>query len=705
MHPGPSILLASLACAAVTSAVPAQCHRPIPPPGGHQVDVTLAVTVTYSDGYQSVASMQVPDRPPPSCGWPLVVYVHPLGGSRGDELDLQQWLVGQGYAVWSYDVRAQAQANVVSVAHPGNVSTLWGPVERYDLAEQVASVAADPQWQGVVDVDRLAVLGTSQGGGHAWAAAALSGQALQLAGRTPITFPEVDCVIVRDLVGNTVRDWVRNDALFSTWWLEAMAGSYAALPLDAQMAQDARAAFVAQDPSLLTAAWQADGRDLSALLASSTVPLLYDHAYFDLVSSSADGVAALASMQGPTRALLGTLGHGTPVNLLERAASRNLQLRWLHRWLWGEHNEVDIETPHVLSLLPLEDAVRDDPLSQWSRVAVPDLAPPAVGERYYLHANRELSSAQPAPSSGSVRVEQILDPNATSFTPGDYFDDPTVRALAAVLAACPLDDEVWEVVLPADAELVGSCRLQLALTSNHAEWMVAAALTVEPVGGSEVMLSHGAFATRSGSPGTREVHELALPPIATALPAGATLRLRLRNLWLHEFPMSTRLATAPLFHDFAVDVELGSATPDSWIELPLRAPAPHLVVAEQTLALSTADPVAATVRGGIEHAGDPYFVAIGLSGSVPETPYLNSVIPLDGDWLVVQSAASTHTFYNGFIGFLDSAGEAQCGIDFSSVAPLPQLINGRHLTMAAFVWDDQWAPTGASSNACEILLR
>jgi hypothetical protein len=121
--------------------------------------------------------------------------------------------------------------------------------------------------------------------------------------------------------------------------------------------------------------------------------------------------------------------------------------------------------------------------------------------------------------------------------------------------------------------------------------------------------------------------------------------------------------------------------------------------------LATLPKVDATVRGGLDHAGDPYFVAIGLSGIVPSTSYLGVTVPVEGDWLVVASAASSLPYYTGFLGFLDASGEASCTVDYSAAAPLPQVLNGSRLTMIAFVWDSQWAPTGEASNACEIALR
>ena len=71
----------------------------------------------------------------------------------------------------------------------------------------------------------------------------------------------------------------------------------------------------------------------------------------------------------------------------------------------------------------------------------------------------------------------------------------------------------------------------------------------------------------------------------------------------------------------------------------------------------------------------------------------------------MASAGSSAVYYTGFLDLLDGNGEADCVLDFSSAAPLPQLLNGYGLTMAAFIWDGPWAPTGEATNACEIMLR
>lgn len=698
------LVFLALASTLVVS-VSAQCVRPTPPPGGLPVTHTLSVPVFYSDGYTSNGSLLLPDGPAPSCGWPLVVYVHWLGGTRFEELPLQLLLAKQGYAVWSYDVRGQGETVLANPGHANGGSTLWGPIERHDLAEQMEYVATQGTWQGVVDTTRLAVIGTSQGGGHAWAAAAMSGELLTTPGRTPIMFPIVRCALPRDLVANATDGWLRHGELFSSWWIEAITGSHAALPLDPTLVQDARTAFVAQDPASLQAAWLVDGRDLAGRLSVTTVPVFYSHAYFDTVCGPLSALRQLELMPGSGRTLLSTLGHGVPANNLERAANENLTLRWLHRYLWEEANEVDLEPPHQLAMLPLDALERDDPNFAWSRTTTYDLTPVSGAARFYMRDDFEMSSSPPVGPQTAAAIVQTIDPLASSFNPADYFDQPSVRTMANVFAACPLDELVWTMTLQEDQQLQRSPTVHLDVAPDAVSWMLAVSLTAEPAGGDEVLLATDAIASRNSVVGVAEQHDLRLPPISADLPAGTTIRLRLRNLWLDEFPMLQRLAVAPLFTDFGVDIRMGPPSMGSWLEMPLQSPSVKLVVDRRVIDLATAPQVTATIRGGEVHSGDPYFVAVGLSGIMPSTSYLGEVVPIDGDWLTVASAGSSAVYYTGFLGMLDGNGETICVLDYSSVAPLPQILNGHHLTMAAFVWDFAWAPTGESSNACEMMLR
>jgi alpha-beta hydrolase superfamily lysophospholipase len=673
---------------------------------GTQLDPV--VPVTYSDGYQTFGSLLRPNVPPPTCGWPLVVFVHPLGRTRADDFGLQTMIAAQGYAVWSYDVRAHGQALAANPTHPQGGSTLWGPIERIDLAEQILFVGGNVAWTGSVDATRVAVVGSSQGGVHAWNAAAFSGQPLTVPGRPTLTFPAIACVAANDYVAEPIQDWLRGGLLWSSWFLEALAGSFPGTPIDAAFLQTARNAFLNQDPASLLQAFDLEGRGIVGHLQVSTVPVLYSHAYHDQIDSPLPTLALLQTMPGPHRAMLSTIGHNTPQNLHERAFRDGVILRWLHRYLWAEQNEVDVEPPFVLSELPLERSLREDVNYPWSRHHGVDPLLVNAPLRLFLHDDLTLRDVAPTVPQALASIDQVVDPQATTFTPADYLNNATVRSLTGVLAACPLDEVVYATTIVDERQIDASAAVHLRLVPDRADWMVAALLTVQPpgVGTEEVMLASAAVASATSLPGIAEEHDFRLPPVAARVPAGGIVRLRLRNLWVREAPMAMTLEVAPRFHDFHVGVEHGGPTGGSWLDLPLHPVRPKLSTTTTWFPLATAPAVNLSVRGGVARAGNPYFLTTGVSGHLPATPFLNDLMPLENDWLVgIVSAAWVQPEFTNFLGILDANGEATATMDFGVHAPLPPALTGLRLSYAAFVFDSMLGLSGAASNACDVFLQ
>ncbi len=697
-----------VAAGLLSAGVMAQsCLRPVPPPGGHATNVDLLVPVAYSDGYQTFGSMILPVGAPPTCGWPLVVFVHPYGQSRGFDLGLQTVVAAQGYAVWNYDVRAHGQAVALNPTHPHAGSTMWGPIERFDLAEQILFVGANPAWNGIVDESRVAVVGSSMGGAHAWNAAAWSGQPIAAPGRTGILFPPVACVVASDLVADATDDWLRGGRMFSQWFVEAISGSYTGVAVDPAFLLACRTAFLQQDPSLLVASFAAEQRGIGTLLQTSMVPVLHSHAYHDNVANPLSAVVRGEARTGLHRVVLGTIGHGSPSNIGELAAREALFLRWLHRFLWNVPNEVDLEARSVLADLPATAAERNDPAHAWSHAHAGSLATPANATRLFLHDDFVLRATPPSTPQVEAELAQVVDPLATDFNALDFLTQPSLRTLTSVLSRCPLQDRVWTFVVGDEALLTRSATVHLRVEPDGPHWMLAALLTVEAPGtAEEVMLATNAIASTNSVPGIVEAHELRLPPVAMRLPAGSLLRLHLRNLWVREAPMAPSLEAAPFFHNFRVDVQQGGVGTGSWLDVPLEASRPRLTALPAQIDLATPAPIVATVRGGAARSGYPYFAMVGLSGHGPGIPYLNDVISIDADWLVLTSAAAGPSpLFTGFLGFLDAAGNATVTFDLASVGPVPQVLNGLAFSLGAFVWDGPWAPTGAATPPCDVMLR
>jgi alpha-beta hydrolase superfamily lysophospholipase len=698
-----------LLAAALASALSAQsCQRPTPPPTGFTLRIDPIVLVTYSDAYQSFGTMTMPDGPAPGCGWPLVVHVHPLGASRSDDVPLQAMIAGQGYAVWSYDVRGQGQAATANTAHPNPGTTLWGPVERCDLAEQIQFVAASPLWTGLVDAARCAVIGSSQGGVHAWNAAAWSGLPLAVPGRAASVFPTIACVVANDYVAEPIADWVRGGMLFSSWFVEMLAGSYASVVFEPGFVQTCRNAFLGQDPQSLIAAFAAEGRAIDSALLSTTVPVLYSHAYHDQIDSPLATLRLMQGMTAPRRAMLSTVGHNTPLNRHERAFRDGVILRWLHRFLWSEANEVELELPFVLAEVPLERSVRENPDYAWSRHHGGDPLVAAAPMRLFLHDDFALrESAPPAPQAPAV-VAQTIDPMATTFDPTNYLADPNLRRVASVLAACPLQELVYSTTVAAEMQIDAAAAVHLRVQPGSTDWMLAALLTVQgPMpSDEEVMLASAAAASSTSVVGVPEDVDFHLPPIAARLPAGSTVRLRLRNHWLRESPMARALEVAPRFHPFQVDILHGDATGGSWIDLPAHPVTPRFVSTTTWFDLATALPLPLELRAGSSRAGNPYFVTASLGGHLPGTPFLNDALPIESDWFFgIVTPAILLPQFQGFLGNLDANGNATAVLDLSPHAPLPAMFAGLRLSFAAFVFDGMTGASGAASNPCDVFLR
>ena len=87
-----------------------------------------------------------------------------------------------------------------------------------------------------------------------------------------------------------------------------------------------------QNPASLQESWLIEDRDLAVRLAQATVPVFYSHAYFDTVSGPLSALGHLESMPASVRSMLSTLGHGVPLNALERAANLGGRDDGYRRW-------------------------------------------------------------------------------------------------------------------------------------------------------------------------------------------------------------------------------------------------------------------------------------------------------------------------------------------------------------------------------------
>ena len=130
-------------------------------PAGHAGTFTETDgTAVMDDGATIATTLYVPVGEPPTAGWPGVILLHGLGGSRQDTNQIaENFFAGYGYAVLTYDARGHGQS--------GGDVTIAGPREIADLRTLEAQFAALPE----VDDQKIGAWGISYGGGEALLAA------------------------------------------------------------------------------------------------------------------------------------------------------------------------------------------------------------------------------------------------------------------------------------------------------------------------------------------------------------------------------------------------------------------------------------------------------------------------------------------------------------------------------------------------------
>ena len=113
-------------------------------------------TQTMTDGTSIAYDLYLPDGAVPARGWPGVVVMHGLGGSKDEMAPIANVFVSQGYASLAYSDRGSGTST-------GNVE-LAGPSETSDERAMESFFAGQPQ----VSDTKIGAWGISYGGGQVW---------------------------------------------------------------------------------------------------------------------------------------------------------------------------------------------------------------------------------------------------------------------------------------------------------------------------------------------------------------------------------------------------------------------------------------------------------------------------------------------------------------------------------------------------------
>ena len=235
-------------------------------------------TLRMDDGVPLAYDVYVPAGAMPAGGWPGVLVLHGLGGSRASVAQISSYFAGNGYAVLAYDARGHGAS--------GGEVTLAGPREVADLRAIRDAFAA----RADVSDRAIGAWGISYGGGQIWNA---------LAAGVPLAAAEV------------VETWT---SLYEALWSGGVARSALVAGFAASVAP--RSPLIAgirdaavQSRNMATIRELTAERSALPRLGSVTTPVYMLQGRIDYAFDISQASAAFARLAGPKRLYVGEFGH------------------------------------------------------------------------------------------------------------------------------------------------------------------------------------------------------------------------------------------------------------------------------------------------------------------------------------------------------------------------------------------------------------
>ena len=644
---------------------------PPAPSAGLPVSGPVTWEWTASDGYRARVDVLIPGAPVPGCGWPLVTWVHPLGSNRLEQQAQAIGLAAQGFAVAVYDVRGQG--DFLELNDPQLYGrTLSGLREIVDLAEVIEFVQAS--YPVEIDGERLGVTGTSQGGWHAWVAAALSDRLLPPNPWREAPFPGIDAVVAR---GHDGSPWFGgpDKRAFTDWERDLLFQTPAGVHWQPDELATGQAAFLADDPlSLDGVLGELDHR---VLLPFTQVPLLTHLAHQDSVFRSRTFVenAALLPGAGEQRFTLGSGVHGAPPNLLDDA-----QYAWRRVLFLREHlaAEAPAGEPAVLEVgderwtarvVPGTPEEVTDSAALWDRRAFGQL--PVASFPLYLTPAGNLGFTPP-PTAFEVPV---------AYDPGSSYTPAAVSTGELGGFDFTSDLRVFESpAAPLTTQLIGVPRFRGLLRSSLDRGQISLRLYDVAPDDTAQFLCSGGLTRRDLEPAAFDNWTVPFDTIAHTLSVGHRLRLEIECVDRQPYVGSADLVRElPLFEAF--DLTLRSRPNGPLVlRLPIAAPdQPRLVSYPPAIAPGEPE-VRSGVRSSSLQAGWLYVLLPTFAGG-GVTPLFGVDVPIASDDLTVDAqAVAPMAPYLGYTGVLDGEGRADAALLLGGAASDPGL-TGTVLTL------------------------
>lgn len=472
--------------------------------------------VTMNDGVRLDASVCTPEGAPPEGGWPGVLLIHGHGdtGSKASTLGRARRYAGRGYLSACYSVRGQGGSE--------GLSFHMGAREVFDLQAMIDWALRELP----VHPKRLGVAGSSQGGWHAYMAAA--------------HHPDVATVVPENIFTDYAEFAVSDGCLAMWFFLRTMRRRVMTAGIQELMRQWA----VAGDWDLI----QEWVRPTSPLLFADRVrcPVFILHGWHDVGMPPNQALEMFQRLKVPKKLYLGGGGHEGLDSPEAQAVRQGLIDRWLDHHLKGEANGIMDEPPILYARRP-----------GWEHVAE-DAFPPADAERrwFYLGAGGKLTDRAPEGPDTHANVNNVpLRPEYTLRSA--IYDDMAGVPESLAREVTPFEGEP----LATPAEIVGAPTFRFFVLPNRPFFQVHAELFDVGPDGEATLISRGHYGTRTAAPGRHATVEIEGRTNGYRVEAGHRLRLAVSNY-------DTRYAF-PCFEPFLARLYHDNAHPSA-VGLPMR---------------------------------------------------------------------------------------------------------------------------------------
>lgn len=597
-----------------------QCTDPQVPTGGFAISEQLDIPVLFSDGESTNVDVRMPAAAPGSCGWPLVVFVHGLFGSKDSVEDSGQDFASWGYATLTFDVRGHASSS--------GEHTFFALRERLDLAELIGWI--NTNFASSIDADRIALAGGSQGAILSWSAAAWGGEQFEPNPWITGTYPEIDAIVVDNLTADFAITFAPRAAAVHCSGAAALLGQ-GTVRFDPQLQATALGALTAQNYASWSALVSDPLRDPNSHLQTMNVPVMVMTAWDDFWFPPTSIVDTWQTLTPgtPRKLYLGTGGHSTPSNHAERVFRDKWRRAWFDHFIKGADNHIDEGAPITYAITPSDPSAYLANTTSWTRAATTNWPPPNTRDyRLFLRETAGLSPFAPSTAEPSDALAQVVQPGyglaqmiADDFRLG--FIEPNIPRATLSYDSAPLANSI---------SYAGDARMRVSLDSATTRYQVCASLwDVAPNGQARYVSSGGHFVF-DDAPSGANAFEVVLTSNAYEFAEGNRIRVQLCNLQLHQPPTGEALRFAPYPHDFSLAIEHRPSAL-SWLDLPLDERQPIVYGTAQINSLGC----------------EPSISASGVSGSTDVHPLVIEArnIVSDKDGLLVYGFQLQRRFLHG----------------------------------------------------------